>query len=184
MSLKLITLVIAISGLLSFSWARRNFFIRREGGAVYRGGLAPLGSIFGIIVVFALAAKEVRNELDANSVVAVIMFLFSVLLFWWAARAFQGDRPSIAFSPGAPARLVTSGPYRYVRHPFYSAYMLFWLAFAVSAWNMFALVPALVMGIIYYRAASKEEYAILNSDLRDEYLAYSRSTGMFFPLIG
>ncbi|WP_425504366.1 methyltransferase family protein [Quisquiliibacterium transsilvanicum] len=109
------------------------------------------------------------------------MFLTALGLFWWAARAYGDLRPSIAFSPGPPCVLVTSGPYKFIRHPFYSAYMMFWLAFAVHSWSVWALVPALTMGVIYYKAAKSEEDSIMSSALRDAYIDYSRSAGMFLP---
>jgi protein-S-isoprenylcysteine O-methyltransferase Ste14 len=62
--------------------------------------------------------------------------------------------------------------------------MMFWLAFAVHSWNVLALVPALIMGSIYYKAARSEEEAIMSSELRDAYIDYSRSAGMFFPRFG
>lgn len=181
MLMKAITTAIALSCLFSFSWGRRKFFVRTQGVSRHRGGLAPLGSVFGAFVIIYVAASRIDPEISLASIGAVFMFLISLALFWWATRAYGDRRPSIAFSPGVPSDLVMNGPYRYIRHPFYSAYMVFWLAFAVYAWNFLALAPALIMGGIYFRAARGEENAIMASALRNAYIDYSKSTGMFFP---
>jgi len=78
---------------------------------------------------------------------------------------------------------VTVGPYRYVRHPFYLSYSLFWLAGAVAVpyWPM--IVGSLGMLTLYYRAAAQEEQTIARSGLSAEYEAYKRTTGMFLPRI-
>jgi protein-S-isoprenylcysteine O-methyltransferase Ste14 len=181
MFMKTITLTLAVCCLLSFAWGRRHFFVQSQGVSRHRGGLAPLGSVFGVLVVVFVAASSVELGTYFARLGAVLMFSISLALFWWAARAYGDLRPSIAFSPGAPCDLVTSGPYKFMRHPFYSAYMMFWLAFAVHSWNILALVPALSMGVIYYKAAKGEEEAIMSSALRDAYIDYSKSAGMFLP---
>lgn len=184
MFMKVITLTLAVCCLLSFSWGRRKFFVKSEGVSRHRGGLAPLGSVFGVLVIVLVAASRVELDVSIASLGAAAMFAISLTIFWWATKAYGDRRPSIAFSPGAPQDLVTSGPYKFVRHPFYSAYMMFWLAFAVHSWSVLALVPALIMGGIYYKAAREEEKAIMSSVLRNAYIDYSRSAGMFFPRLG
>lgn len=185
MFVKVITITLAVCCLLSFSWGRRNFFVKSAEVSRHRGGLAPLGSIFGVLVIIALVLDEIELQITFPDIGAVVMLATSLLLFWWAARSFGENKPSIAFSPGAPLDLVIDGPYRFIRHPFYSSYMMFWLAFAVHSWSILALIPALIMGRIYYRAARNEEKEIMSSHLRDVYMDYSRSAGMFFPrLIG
>jgi len=49
-------------------------------------------------------------------------------LWGWSARTAGSRRLSLAFSDDAPKALITGGPYRIVRHPFYAAYLLYWLA--------------------------------------------------------
>jgi protein-S-isoprenylcysteine O-methyltransferase Ste14 len=103
------------------------------------------------------------------------------ILFFWALRA-HGRRPlSAAFSPDEPAHLVDWGPYRFIRHPFYSAYLLTWLAGFVAT-ARFALIPTIVvMFWIYWRAADLEEKKFAASPLAENYRRYSQLTGRFLP---
>ena len=121
------------------------------------------------------------DDPNARTGLAFLLFVGSLALFWRAVAAFRTERPRIAFSPGVPDDLVTRGPYRLIRHPFYVAYTLSWIGGALGApnWATIAAVP--VMGYLYVRAARAEETEIAHSPMGQEYANYKRRTGMFFP---
>lgn len=76
--------------------------------------------------------------------------------------------------------LVTSGPYRYVRHPMYTALILTTAAAALLSANwFFGLVGATCFALIHHRTRIEE--ANLIERFGDEYLAYRRRTGKYFP---
>jgi protein-S-isoprenylcysteine O-methyltransferase Ste14 len=180
--MRIVLLLAALSGLVSFAWARRSYFVRPRETPPSRNGLGPLGTILGLVLVALLAFAEPPQG-GVQSVASLALFVGSQALFWQTLRAFGSRRPSIAFAPGTPDALVTVGPYRYVRHPFYLSYSLFWLAGAVAVpyWPM--IVGSLGMLTLYYRAAAQEEQTIARSGLGAEYEAYKRTTGMFLPRI-
>jgi protein-S-isoprenylcysteine O-methyltransferase Ste14 len=79
--------------------------------------------------------------------------------------------------------LVTNGPYRWVRHPFYIVVFLWGLALSLLSANWllaFCTIAAVTMLII----RSKVEEAKLEERFGDEYRAYVERTGKFFPRIG
>lgn len=76
--------------------------------------------------------------------------------------------------------LVTHGPYRWVRHPFYDAMALLTLAIAVIAANWFVLVTgAVVFALLAVRSQTEE--AKLLARFGEAYRAYRESTGRFVP---
>jgi protein-S-isoprenylcysteine O-methyltransferase Ste14 len=76
--------------------------------------------------------------------------------------------------------LVTHGPYRWVRHPFYLVGFLGLLAVALMSANWFiALTGAVVIALLVYRTRTEE--AKLIERFGDEYRAYRERTGAFFP---
>ena len=79
--------------------------------------------------------------------------------------------------------LVTSGPYRWVRHPFYSSGTLFMLANAVAAANWFLALAGVLFFILILIRTQKEEQILL-ARFGDEYRNYMRQTGRFLPRIG
>ncbi len=76
--------------------------------------------------------------------------------------------------------LVTSGPYRWVRHPFYLAFLMAMIADSLVMANWFlALTGGLAVSLIFIRTAREE--ANLLSRFGDDYRQYVETTGRFFP---
>ena len=76
--------------------------------------------------------------------------------------------------------LVTSGPYRWVRHPFYGAVALSMLANSLAAANWFLLLTgALLLTMIVIRTRKEEENLLAR--FGDAYRQYMNRTGRFLP---
>ena len=76
--------------------------------------------------------------------------------------------------------LVTAGPYRWVRHPFYDAVALAVLANSIVAANWFLLATgALLMTMIVIRTRREEQHLLAR--FGDGYRSYMNRTGRFFP---
>ena len=76
--------------------------------------------------------------------------------------------------------LVTAGPYRFVRHPFYVASALAFLANALATANWFiALMGGLAVTLHVVRTTIEEEHLVRR--FGDDYLRYMKQTGRFFP---
>jgi protein-S-isoprenylcysteine O-methyltransferase Ste14 len=114
---------------------------------------------------------------------AIALFLCSLALFWWAVSVTRGKLA--ACGQGCiSATVLENGPYSYIRHPFYSAYNLTWLAgFVASGWWPTA-VTAVIMAILYERFAREEEKDFLASGLAPTYRSYKQRVGRYLPRIG
>jgi protein-S-isoprenylcysteine O-methyltransferase Ste14 len=76
--------------------------------------------------------------------------------------------------------LVTVGPYRWVRHPFYDAVALSLLANSLTAANWFLLATgALLVALIVVRTRTEEQ--LLLARFGDAYRAYMERTARFLP---
>jgi protein-S-isoprenylcysteine O-methyltransferase Ste14 len=76
--------------------------------------------------------------------------------------------------------LVTQGPYRWVRHPFYACIALLALASTLAAANWFlALASVTFLSLLVLRARIEEEKLI--ERFGDGYRAYMQQTGRFWP---
>ena len=79
--------------------------------------------------------------------------------------------------------LVTTGPYRWVRHPFYDSAALWVFANSLLAANWFLFVTgALVLALLIVRTRTEEEKLLAR--FGDVYRAYMERTGRFLPKIG
>jgi protein-S-isoprenylcysteine O-methyltransferase Ste14 len=110
----------------------------------------------------------------------VVMMIGALALFWAAISASREARLLLAFDHKKPHGLVASGPYRYVRHPFYLSYLIFWAGWAIASWHPLSAIPLLVIAFIYVIAARGEERKFENSPLAEEYRAYKKSAGFLW----
>jgi len=94
--------------------------------------------------------------------------------------AAMGDLWRIGIDHTKKVALVSSGPYRYIRHPIYSFQMVmligaFWLLPA-------AFSAALVLAhLVCVRIKAADEEAYLLTTLGDQYRQYMARTGRLFP---
>lgn len=76
--------------------------------------------------------------------------------------------------------LVTRGPYRWVRHPFYDCMALFVLSLGLAAANWFVLgAGVVVFALLAVRTRIEEEKLLAR--FGDPYRAYLARTGRFLP---
>ncbi len=78
------------------------------------------------------------------------------------------------------ATLVTTGPYRYVRHPFYIALLMIAVANGLATANWFIFLGTFIVFVLLYQRTSKEELKLIEK-FGDAYRTYMTSTGRFFP---
>jgi len=116
-----------------------------------------------------------------NGVAAAFILVLSIGLYEWARAAIWGRRFGVALGEHVPEALCQSGPYRYVRHPIYLAYMLAFLAAAVALphWSTAVLLAANIALFAY--AAITDERAIAGSAIAADYASYRDRAGMFWP---
>jgi protein-S-isoprenylcysteine O-methyltransferase Ste14 len=127
------------------------------------------------------ALALVAAPLEALSWIALAGYAATNALFWGALATHGRERPAFAFLSDTPARLKTTGPYRLVRHPIYSAYLLGWISGVVATACWWLLICPAFMVVLYYRAARAEERALLAGPIGEEYHVYCQRTGMFMP---
>jgi protein-S-isoprenylcysteine O-methyltransferase Ste14 len=77
--------------------------------------------------------------------------------------------------------LVTTGPYRRVRHPIYSGLILAVLGTALAT-TLYGLIAVAVLGGFFIYSATREE-AYLTAQFPDAYPAYKQSTKMLIPFV-
>jgi protein-S-isoprenylcysteine O-methyltransferase Ste14 len=109
-------------------------------------------------------------------------FTISIVVFWWAVANTRLHRLRLAYTNADPDMINTSGPYAYVRHPFYLSYIAFWISTALVA-QTWQWAPALTLALWYVRIARDEERRFRASALSSAYDTYRQRTGMLFPRI-
>jgi protein-S-isoprenylcysteine O-methyltransferase Ste14 len=147
--------------------------------------LVIVGWLAEAFLIGRLDVSGLRIVTGMSNTVGLVIGLSVVTLGYagtlWCYAA-MGDLWRIGIDHTKKVALVSSGPYRYIRHPIYSFQMVmligaFWL---LPAGFSLALVFA---HLICLRIKAADEEAYLLATLGDEYRQYLSRTGRLFPRV-
>jgi protein-S-isoprenylcysteine O-methyltransferase Ste14 len=101
-------------------------------------------------------------------------------IYWLFSSIGRGITPTSATRQ--QHTLVTSGPYRWVRHPLYTLGSSLFISFGLMADNWFIALLG-VLAFVAMAIRTPREEANLVEKFGDEYRAYMKRTGRFLPKI-
>lgn len=111
---------------------------------------------------------------------AMALILLFLGLKQTGIRAFAGVRQLLMPEDVEPPRLVTWGLYHFVRHPLYSAGLLFMWLSPLMTWNLLALYLGLTTYVI---VGAYFEERKLEREFGEAYRVYKRKTPMLIPFM-
>lgn len=111
--------------------------------------------------------------------IGVMLSVAGLWMFSWMFRHL-GLNVTSTSKPRANATLVTTGPYRWIRHPMYTATLLLVAAASLLTANVVVVVGGLTMFALLV-ARSRLEEQRLEEKFGDAYRDYQRRTGRFLP---
>jgi len=121
-----------------------------------------------------------QKALLGTGPVTIAIQVLAVLLFIWARLTF-GLRSFHAAASPTSGGLVTRGPYRWLRHPIYSAVLYFlWAGMAAHPSRNGILVALLASALLGVRMFGEER---LLRERYPEYAEYARHTARVLPFI-
>ncbi len=138
-----------------------------------------------ILIILLLLRSRVLGHSDLTRSpwqqgVGLALFLSGLALAVWA-RVYLGRNWGMPMTEKADPELVTTGPYRRVRHPIYSGIMLATIGTAVAV-SLYWLVAVVLLGVYFVFSAFVEE-RFMAGRFPDSYPQYKRSTRMLVPFI-
>lgn len=138
-------------------------------------GALPLVYIFTPWLSFA------DYQLPAWAGWAGVASLVASLWLLWRAHADLGQNWSRSLQLRQGHQLITSGIYRYIRHPMYAFGWLLGIAQALLLWNWVVAVAGLAsFTLLYFIRVPREEQMMLDQ-FGEEYRAYMNRTGRVIP---
>ena len=109
---------------------------------------------------------------------SIRIIILSVALITAANLIMSGHR--VVSHDQDPKNMVSTGAFRYIRHPLYLGSMLFYLGLVVFTASLFSLIMLAVIFVFYNYIASYEE-KLLEVSFGDEYRNYKKRTGKWVP---
>jgi protein-S-isoprenylcysteine O-methyltransferase Ste14 len=140
-----------------------------------------LGSLiaFGIVVIGLLILLK-QNLILSTNPISITIQLGSIAFMIWARITF-GFRSFHATANTTKGKLITTGPYHYLRHPIYAAVIYFSWASVISYPFMTTIgAVILISGGLYVRMILEEKSLILTYD---DYTEYAKHTKRIIPFI-
>ncbi len=166
------------------SWKSKEPLDRRQEGFFILATLRPIAllmyvSLFTYMINPTwMAWSSISLPVEARWAGVVVLAAGIALLSWTLGRLGRNLTDTVVTRQ--EHTLITRGPYRWVRHPFYDALALFVVAFALIAANWFLLLTG-VLVVILLAVRSRTEEALLLARFGEPYRAYQESTGRFLP---
>jgi protein-S-isoprenylcysteine O-methyltransferase Ste14 len=152
--------------------------------ASVRGGWRTRLTGVSVIAVIVIAGAFGSHGLAVHSVilaaVGAVLFVGGIALAVWA-RLHLGRNWGMPMTQRAEPELVTSGPYRFVRHPIYSGLLTAMLG-TVLVNNLLGLIVVAVLTAYFYYCGTVEERN-LAARFPTAYPEYRTRTKMLIPFL-
>jgi protein-S-isoprenylcysteine O-methyltransferase Ste14 len=157
----------------------KSLFGWRESGLL---ALAFLGLwiIPGIYVLTGFPAALDHPLIPAIAILGVVTLCGALLLFY-RSHADLGRNWSISLELRSEHRLVSSGIYRFIRHPMYSSFFLMAIAQLMLLPNWFAGATGLVGVAMLYGFRVRQEERMMVERFGAEYRDYMARTARLIP---
>jgi len=155
--------------------------ITSRGGAKAKDPVFPCMAMFHTLVLIGAAAEVVflhRPFMPALAIPMLALFVAANIVRWWVIRTL-GEHWNVQVMDSTKLGVITTGPFRYVRHPNYAAVFVEMIALPLihTAW-MTALVGAIAHAVVLTFRLSAEE-RVLFAD--SQYAAAMRAKPRFLP---
>ena len=139
----------------------------------------------GAVLLLILPVPSLtRRFLPANHFVVAVGLLIEaafILLAVWARRHL-GSNWSGEVRIAAEHQLVRSGPYRFIRHPIYTAVLGMYCGVAIVSGEIHAPIAVVIVALAYYRKIRLEERAMA-ATFGADHEAYQRDTWSLVPFL-
>jgi protein-S-isoprenylcysteine O-methyltransferase Ste14 len=113
--------------------------------------------------------------------IGVAGLMLSLILYHWAAFSIRGSVFSYAGNDDLPQFVHSSGPYAYLRNPFYASYLLAEIS-TVAIWPSVLGAVIVLLSIGYFQWLARfEEGKFANSPVAADYERYKARTGRLWP---
>jgi len=163
-----------------------SFYTSNEGcisGLSFRAFLS-LG-IIGILAYVYNPEWMQWSYIQVNPIVRLSGFVFGLCgtaFFIWAVKSL-GKNFFATLKMRKDHSLITSGAYKFSRHPMYISFISLWICFSLLSANWFIGTSGFLSYTIIMLGRVPAEEKMLTEKFGDEYITYRNRTGLLLPRI-
>jgi protein-S-isoprenylcysteine O-methyltransferase Ste14 len=137
--------------------------------------------IFLAVFVQRVSATQVQYT-QLILALSLILLWCGVGLRWWCFRTL-GRYFTFTVMTSADQPVITTGPYRFVRHPSYAAMLLALTGIGLTFGNWLSLAAVLAFALIGFLNRIRVEEAALASTLGAKYTTYASTRKRLIPFV-
>ena len=150
---------------------------KREGSKLWDEILMRVSNLMVLIAVPVIAGLDIGrfqwSGLDVQfAVLGLAFFITSTVLINWAMAVNPHFEPTVRIQKDRGHKVISSGPYKIVRHPGYLAGILYTLSIPLIIGSVFTFIPVGIYAIFFIIRTSLED-STLHKEL-DGYSEYAR----------
>jgi protein-S-isoprenylcysteine O-methyltransferase Ste14 len=171
-------------------WALQTTYLTVTAFTARRDTRTHLGQSFGLLflLIAAFVLPRMRpfrfvNFAPVNRAVGLVGLVLCAagMAFVVWARQTLGKNWSQTVATKVDPELVTSGPYRFVRHPIYAGGLLACIASAIVAGGPFVFMTLTLGPLFLWRVGAEDR--LMTEQFPTEYPAYMRRTRALIPFV-
>jgi protein-S-isoprenylcysteine O-methyltransferase Ste14 len=179
----------AVEGVFAIGWAAFWIYWLVAAFSMKRGHVPwarelRIRALIAVLVIVLIRFKAFRghglNTDPWRAAAGLVLFALGLGFAIWA-RVHIGRNWGTPMSQKDDPELVTSGPYRLVRHPIYSGILAAGVGTAVAL-SLLWFIAVVLAGVYFIYSATVEEHNMAEH-FPETYPAYRRSTKMLIPFV-
>lgn len=156
--------------------------IKKSGGSILRLAFYLIILFFACLqLISPLLATNLWPKNSLIYIIADIITVLGLIIMLWARKSL-GKNWSANIVLKENHKLITKGPYKYVRHPIYSGLILMILGTVIYINTLAFLIFFIIFFLGAFYKTQKEEELLFNN-FSNKYLEYKKHTKYLIPLI-
>ncbi len=193
-----------IQGIFNWAWISllcamiitRKFHVKKAGNsaslkdtplmeAVLMVSWGISASVIPLLIIFTELLTFADYPFNIHRILKFISLIVFMLSIWLLHRSHAdlGKMWSLKVEPKNKGRLVTKGVYKRIRHPMYTAHLIWGIAQLMFFPNYIAGPSALIMFLALIMLRIPREEKALIEEFQEEYKRYILQTGCILPKI-
>ena len=140
--------------------------MKREGSKSWDEILMRVNNLMVLLIVPVVAGLDIGRFHWSNlsvhyTVVGFVLYVLGSVLINWAMIVNPYFEPTVRIQKDRGHQVITTGPYKFVRHPGYLSGVLWTLSIPLIIGSLFAFIPAAVYALLTMIRTSLEDRTLL-----------------------